>query len=320
MTELVKESQLNRIKKLAAKGKVGLYLATLWLGLLIIAKKLWKILEGPTYKVAIIFIAFFGFFSIASFVPVSNNELVVEDEAYYDLVIDEELDAEEYIQTSVSEEDEMASLDDLIDSSSEHEDLNSDVDHAAFDKNAWNLLLVNKQHPIPDDYTFTLGTIKGTMKCDERILEPLTSMFAAAAEDGIGLIVCSPYRDISRQEYLFDRKMKNYINSGLSYIEAYKEASAVVTVPGSSEHQIGLSLDIICDHYSALNDGFGETDAGIWLKNNSYKYGFILRYPKDKEYITGIIYEPWHFRYVGIEAATYMYENNLTLEELIESL
>ena len=189
-----------------------------------------------------------------------------------------------------------------------------------FKKNDWKLILVNKQHPIPDDYTVTLGTIKGSMKCDERIIEPLAQMFKAAAEEGINLEVRSPYRDMSLQEYLFNRKMKNYINQGYSYIDAYKVSSEVVTLPGASEHQIGISLDITSDTYWQLNEGFEDTEAGQWLINNSYKYGFILRYPKGKEDITGIIYEPWHYRYVGIEAATVIYEQGITLEEFIDSL
>ena len=193
-------------------------------------------------------------------------------------------------------------------------------DYSSFDKNAWNLLLVNKQHPIPEDYSYTLGSISGSMKCDERIIEPLNDMINAANEEGIYLKICSPYRDLDRQEYLFKKKMKQYLNSGDSFIDAYREASSVVTVPGASEHEIGLSLDIVSTDHQALDEKFGETDAGQWLMNNAYKFGFILRYPKGKEDITGIIYEPWHYRYVGREAAEIIYEEQITLEEFIEKL
>jgi D-alanyl-D-alanine carboxypeptidase len=81
-----------------------------------------------------------------------------------------------------------------------------------------------------------------------------------------------------------------------------------------------MALDIVTPGYQNLNEGFANTAAGRWLKKNAYKYGFILRYPKGKEDITGIIYEPWHFRYVGVEAATVMYEQGLTLEEFVEGL
>ena len=110
------------------------------------------------------------------------------------------------------------------------------------------------------------------------------------------------------------------MDKGMSYIDAYKVSSQAVTVPGASEHQIGLALDIVCSTYYNLNEGYGETQAGQWLEAHSYEYGFTLRYPKGKEYITGIEYEPWHFRYVGKEAAGVMKEKGICLEELIDSL
>lgn len=185
----------------------------------------------------------------------------------------------------------------------------------------WRLVLINKQHSVPDDYEVKLGainTIKGSMKCDERIIDDMLDMFADAKEEGVVLAVCSPYRDLEYQEMLFNRKMKRYMGMGMSYMEAYQLSSQVVTVPGASEHQIGLALDIICNEYTALDEGFGETEAGKWLAENSCKYGFILRYPEGKEYITGIDYEPWHFRYVGKEAATLITEQGITLEEFWE--
>lgn len=191
---------------------------------------------------------------------------------------------------------------------------------AVFEKDDWRLLLINKQHPIPEDYTFELGTIKGSMKCDKRILEDLLAMLQGAKEDGVNLVICSPYRDLNRQEVLFNRKIKAYMKRGMSYMDAYKTASQAVTVPGASEHQIGLALDIISNHYSTLDEGFGETAAGKWLAEHSCEYGFILRYPKEKEYITSIEYEPWHFRYVGKDAATVITKQGITLEEFVENL
>lgn len=191
---------------------------------------------------------------------------------------------------------------------------------AKLSKDDWQLVLVNKQHPVPDDYTFTLGTIKGKMKCDARIIDDLTEMMKAAKADGINLRVCSPYRDYNRQTVLFNRKIDYYMEKGYSYLEAYKISSMTVTVPGASEHQIGLALDIISSTYYALDEGFGETKAGIWLREHCDEYGFILRYPLGKEYITGIQYEPWHFRYVGREAAHNIMERGITLEEFLEDL
>ncbi len=187
-----------------------------------------------------------------------------------------------------------------------------------FDEKDWKIMLINKQHPIPEDYTFTLGnikTMKGTMKCDERIIEELLSMMQNAKKDGENLAICSPYRDLKYQELLFDRKILNYMNKGMSYLDAYKLASQAVTLPGASEHQVGLAIDIVCDTYQLLDEGFGDTEAGIWLSEHCSEYGFILRYPKGKEYITSIEYEPWHFRYVGKDAASIIMEQGLCLEE-----
>lgn len=190
-----------------------------------------------------------------------------------------------------------------------------------FSADDWRLVLINKQHSIPEDYSFTFGTIntlKGKMQCDERIIEDLSDMLTAAKEEDVSLTICSPYRDLEYQKMLFNRKINRYLKKGMSYVEAYRLSSQVVTVPGASEHQIGLALDIVCNSYKDLDEGFGDTDAGIWLAENSYKYGFILRYPKGKEQITGIDYEPWHFRYVGVEAATVMTREGMTLEEFWE--
>lgn len=184
----------------------------------------------------------------------------------------------------------------------------------------WSLLLVNNRHPIPENYEFTLGTIRGNLQCDERVIPPLLSMLQAAKEDNITLEVCSPYRTLDRQEYLFDRKIVRYMNRGMSYMDAYKLSARVVNVPGTSEHQIGLALDIYTDSYKSLDEGFGETAAGKWLQEHCAEYGFILRYPKGKEYITGIEYEPWHFRYVGRAAALDIMGQGLTLEEYVETL
>lgn len=218
-------------------------------------------------------------------------------------------------------EEEQFSLDEILTAGEEYTGTVSDNStKGQLSKDDWQLVLINKHHSIPDDYTFTLGTIKGNMQCDERIIPELMEMLQAAKEDGVSLIICSPYRDINRQQVLFERKIKAYMKQGYSYLEAYQISSQTVTVPGASEHQIGLAIDFLCKGYSSLNEGFEDTEGGRWLAEHSYEYGFILRYPKGKEYITGIEYEPWHFRYVGKEAATIITEDELTLEEFVEEL
>ena len=223
-------------------------------------------------------------------------------------------------------------LEEILESNSDYRDLvettensqedmtESDYSDYTFDSSDWRLILVNKQHSIPEDYTFPLGTITGSMQCDERILEELLAMMQAAKDDGVNLVVCSPYRDYNRQTYLFEKKVTRYMNAGMSYMDAYKTASMSTTSPNASEHRIGLAIDFYSSSYMRLDTGFADTAAGQWLAAHSYEYGFILRYPEGKEYITGIGYEPWHFRYVGVEAATVITEKGITLEEFWEDL
>lgn len=324
----MRENTRNKLtaycKKIASKGGIRLKIAQLIMVVYIVVDKLLFINRYAIARVCCAFLIILTFLSEASFTPMKFDDGSYDIDNYEELVkLDSaESQEEEYLITEVTNEEDIANLDDLV-NNVDVDDLNGTEGVGVkkdFDKNDWKLLLVNKTHTIPDDYTFTLGVIKGSMKCDERILKPLTEMFEAAAKEGVNLTVVSPYRDLSRQEYLFERKMKNYINMGYSYIEAYKVSSQAVTVPGASEHQIGLSLDILCDTYKNLDEGFGDTKEGEWMAQNSYKYGFILRYPSGKEDITGIMYEPWHFRYVGIDAATEIFENNETLEEFIERL
>ena len=188
-----------------------------------------------------------------------------------------------------------------------------------FDPDDWRLILINKSHFIPDDYDVPLGTIYGIHQCDERIIPDLIAMLQAAKDDGVSLSIKSPYRTSALQVLLYNNKITKFMDSGMSYLEAYKLAGQAVTIPGASEHEAGLSLDIVSDNYNSLTEGFGETASGKWLAANAHYYGFILRYPAEKEYITTIEYEPWHFRYVGVEAATVMYNENLTLEEFWEN-
>ena len=265
-------------------------------------------------------------FQTQSSLTMSELEESVEEE--FDAVVEEESSFLNEEEDSLTKEilengEEQYSVDEILKNSNSKQfiqNANETTENDNFSKDDWNLLLVNKQHPVPEDYTFELGTIAGAMKCDARILPELFAMLQAAKDDGVYLAVCSPYRDVSRQEILFNRKIKKHMGNGYSYLEAYKMASQIVTVPGASEHQIGLALDIISNDYTSLDEGFANTSAGKWLKEHSKEYGFILRYPKGKEYITGIDYEPWHFRYVGKEAATIIMDNGITLEEFVESI
>ncbi|MCR4923558.1 MAG: M15 family metallopeptidase [Lachnospiraceae bacterium] len=188
------------------------------------------------------------------------------------------------------------------------------------DPSDWNLILVNKQNFIPKDFDTELAELPDGHLVDKRIVPYLEEMFEAAEREGAPLAICSAYRNYSYQAGLFEKKIRKCVKEGQSYLEAYRNAAFEVTIPGSSEHSLGLALDIVSEAYSTLDSGFEATKQGQWLRENCAKYGFILRYPKEKEYITGITYEPWHFRYVGRDNALYMTENSLVLEEYIELL
>lgn len=253
---------------------------------------------------------------VPTVLDISSNEVVEDDEpqteeySYNHEGLDAQEDVDQFSLDDILEANE-------VDSSAQQTE---EADAGELTADDWRLLLVNKQHPVPDDYTFTAGKITGNMKCDARIIDDLLAMMEAAKADGINLMVCSPYRDYDRQTMLFNRKIDYYMGKGYSYLEAYKTAAVTVNVPGASEHQIGLALDIVSDTYPYLEIEFGDTPAGKWLNEHSCEYGFILRYPLGKEYVTGIQYEPWHFRYVGKEAATIIMSQGITLEEFLEDL
>lgn len=177
----------------------------------------------------------------------------------------------------------------------------------------WNLILVNDSNFIPDDFTISLKELKNQVYVDERIYPDLQNMFDDARRIGLYPVINSAYRQPEEQQAIFNDKIATYMAQGSSKREAKVMAQMWVAEPGTSEHQTGLALDIISEDRN-------NTDIHEWLKANSYKYGFILRYPPNKTEITGISHEPWHFRYVGIEAATEIYNQGLSLEEYIANL
>lgn len=177
---------------------------------------------------------------------------------------------------------------------------------------SWEMLLVNADNPLPAEYEPPELAYTGDNDCpqDSRIIEALTKFVEAAKEEGLPVYLSSGYRSYSEQQILF----QNMVNR-----EGSEEAaSKIVAKPGTSEHQTGLSCDITDIYRNPKTHDLEETPTYIWMSQHCHEYGFIVRYPSDKSSITGIIYEPWHFRYVGIEAATYIMENNLCLEEFIE--
>lgn len=179
----------------------------------------------------------------------------------------------------------------------------------------WNLILVNKWNSIPDDYEVELMELTNGQLVDKRIYPELQDMFDAARNENIYPIAGSGYRTEKKQKSLMKEKVAEYKAKGLSQEEARAKAEAWVAVPGTSEHQIGLSIDINADRTQSTGNDVYE-----WLRKNSYKFGFILRYPADKTDITGVINEPWHYRYVGKEVAAQIYKKGICLEEYLNKL
>ena len=184
----------------------------------------------------------------------------------------------------------------------------------------WELVLVNRDHKIPEGYSVELEEVETTHKIDKRVAESLKQMLSDAREEGLSPIICSSYRTREKQTQLYNNKVKEYKRFGYSSDEAENLASYWVAIPGTGEHETGLAVDIVSKKYQILDEKQEETDVQKWLMENSYKYGFTLRYPTDKKEITMINYEPWHYRYVGIDNATYMKEHDMCLEEYIDYL
>lgn len=181
----------------------------------------------------------------------------------------------------------------------------------------WNLILVNQTHLVPEDYQVELKEIGSGHQIDVRAYEDYRDMIKAAKEDGVYIYVTSSYRDMEKQIELHENKIEAYVKEGYSYVKAKELAAQVVAIPGTSEHQLGLALDFVSSEYRKLDEKQEQTKGFQWLKEHCDEYGFILRYPNGKTDITGIIYEPWHFRYVGKEAAKEIMDQGITLEEYL---
>lgn len=177
----------------------------------------------------------------------------------------------------------------------------------------WQIRLVNRDNPLPDDFTVELENLDASRKFDKRAIEPLKQMICDMRDRGIKNIWAqSTYRSIEYQKGLYEKSINKYLKQGKSQEEAQKLTDEYINRPGTSEHHLGLAVD-----FNNVDEGFENTKAYKWLLENASDYGFILRYPKEKEDITGIEYEPWHWRYVGPEHAKKMKEQNLCLEEYV---
>lgn len=189
---------------------------------------------------------------------------------------------------------------------------------AAVSDEKWYLLLVNQSYILPEDYTVKTAKVDGgSQSMDYRVAPHYDEMVAAAKADGISLIPVSGYRTYARQEANFNRKINLYTSQGLSKAQATRAAAKIVLMPGTSEHNAGLAMDFGTNGNTTLDENFGNTEAYKWLSANAADYGFIMRYPEDKQSITKVTYEPWHWRYVGVEDAKKIKASGLTLEEYL---
>ncbi len=188
--------------------------------------------------------------------------------------------------------------------------------YANVDIDDWKMLLVNRDFILPDDFEVELAPCitdnPDSLKLDYRVAPHYNEMYLAALEDDIELVPISGYRSVERQQRNFENKIDKYLNQGYGKIEATQMAATIILPPGTSEHNAGLAMDIC-----SLEQNFEETEEFEWLSENAADYGFILRYPEDKQDITKIIYEPWHWRYVGVETAKAMKASGQCFEEYL---
>ncbi len=177
----------------------------------------------------------------------------------------------------------------------------------------WHLTLVNKWHPIDADYTIETTELSNGQLVDSRIYPSLQEMFDDMRSEGVYPIVASGYRTAQKQQEVYDSKVAEYIANGYSEADAITETDKWVAAPGTSEHQLGLGVDINADGVHSYGYQVYE-----WLAENAYRYGFIYRYQEDKVDVTGVANEPWHYRYVGAEVAADIQQRGICLEEYLD--
>ncbi len=184
--------------------------------------------------------------------------------------------------------------------------------------NLWAYYLINSENPLDTDFTVGLDYVQGSFMLDERCAGYARQMIDDAAADGITLTVVSAYRSVRKQQENLDSYTERLRNAGYKSSEARKLAEREIALPYTSEHNAGLALDILTpdwwETHDDVTDDFENTEQFRWLSENAHKYGFIMRYPKEYEDVTGIIYEPWHYRFVGVYYAGKIRESGLPLE------
>ncbi len=179
--------------------------------------------------------------------------------------------------------------------------------------NGWPLNVIHPDYPMEEDIVTELALAPGDEYVDARVLEPLIAMFEAGAEAGLVMYVNSGYRSVSHQSELYNNRIESYMAQGFSEEEAITQTNRWVAPPGTSEHALGVAVDITADEITTT-----DWEVYSWLAKNAHNFGFTLSFPEDRTEDTGVSYEPWHYRYVGVEAAVYMYENDILLHEYLD--
>ena len=186
-----------------------------------------------------------------------------------------------------------------------------------FSPHGVNIVLVNPWTYMPEDYAANLLPVENEQFVEVACYQSLLQMLEDCEVAGYSPLICSGYRSQATQERLYNNKTNYYLDLGYGTEEAMQLAGTVVAVPGTSEHQLGLAVDLVDTKYNLLDEGQAETGTQKWLMEHCWEYGFILRYPVGSTEITGIIYEPWHYRYVGVEIAMEIRDLDITLEEYL---
>ena len=188
------------------------------------------------------------------------------------------------------------------------------------DVNSWQLRLVRYEYPLGEDFVPpSLMDVGDGQQMDSRVAPTLLRLIEDAKAAGNSVWVCSGYRDYATQYIIyFDNHVNVYMAQGMTEEEANAKARLAVNYPGTSEHQYGLSVDLLEYNGQSMEPYICTEDLMVWLDEHCAEYGFVIRYPDGKTDITGVEYEPWHLRYVGPEAAAYMMEHDLCLEEFLE--
>lgn len=225
----------------------------------------------------------------------------------------QELESESSVEGESSEEEEVVEREWEQTTSLEEETSGDCITDTLQQSEEWNLVLVNPKVQLPDTYLSSSVIVEAfDIQMDSRLEEPYEALYQAAAADGMNLWISSCYRSQELQQELFEREISENLRKGMTSEEAEAAAEIAVARPGYSEHNTGLAID-----FNGVSPDFKDTKEYQWLQEHAAEYGFILRYPEGKEAITHIMYEPWHYRYVGVSHAQKMKELDMCLEEYL---